>query len=159
MNNQRVVQTDALPPNVVNPLPAGATNIFDAGIIAQHNNNQLQNSLINGSKQNGGIRRRKRIRGGKRIQGGGTNPVVVVPSAPSYSPASGGNYKGIAELANKTAGQAVFDNTVTGNQSQVGAIAAKQDITYYGVKGGSKRTRRKSRRSKRRKSKRRKYSR
>ena len=151
MNNQRVVQTNALPPNVINPLPAGSTNIFSAGIIAQQNNNQLQNSLINGSKQNGGIRRRKRIRGG------GTNPVVVVPSAPSYSPASSGNFKGLAELANTTAQQAVFDNTVKGNQSQVGAIAAQQHNAYYGVKGGSKRTRRKSRRSKRRKSKRRKY--
>lgn len=153
MNNQRVVQTNALPPNVINPLPAGSTNIYSAGIIAQQNNNQLQNSLINGS-QNGGIRRRKRIRGG-----GTNNPVVVVPSAPSYSPASSGNFKGLAELANTTAQQAVFDNTVKGNQSQVGAIAAQQHNAYYGVKGGSKRTRRKSRRSKRRKSKRRKYSR
>ena len=153
MTNQRVVETNVLPPNVINPLPAGATNIYSAGMIAQHNNNQLQNNLINGPKQNGGIRRRKRIRGG------GTNPVVVVPGAPSYSPASGGNFKGIAELANKTAGHAVFDNTVTGNQSQVGAIATQQHNTYYGVKGGSKRTRRKSRRSKRRKSQRRKYSR
>lgn len=153
MTNQRVVQTNALPPNVINHLPAGATNIYSAGIIAQQNNNQLQNSLINGS-QNGGIRRRKRIRGGAP-----NNPVVVVPGAPSYSPASGGNFKGIAELANVTAQQSAFDNTVTGNQSQVGAIAAQQHNTYYGVKGGSKRTRRKSRRSKRRKSKRRKYSR
>lgn len=154
MNNQRVVQTNALPPNVINPLPAGSTNIYSAGIIAQQNNNQLQNSLINGPKQNGGIRRSKRIRGG-----GTNNPVVVVPNAPSYSPASGGNFKGLAELANTTAQQAVFDKTVTGNQSQVGAIAARQHNDYYGVKGGSKRTRRKSRRSKRRKSKRRKYSR
>jgi hypothetical protein len=30
MTNQRVVETNVLPPNVINPLPAGATNIFSA---------------------------------------------------------------------------------------------------------------------------------
>ena len=58
MNNQRVVQTGALPQNTVNPLEAGASNVFQSAAMKATNQNYLQNKLVNPS-QSGGIKKNK----------------------------------------------------------------------------------------------------
>jgi hypothetical protein len=151
MNNQRVVQTNALPPNVVKPFPGGANNIFSAGIIAQQNNNLLQSNL---TKQNGGIKHRKlktrkrikrrKLKTRKRIKrrklkGGANPPVVVVPGAQSYAPnasATNSINAQIAGLAISTNNNAVYDKT--GSQGDVNAISTAQNRVYYGAKGGAR---------------------
>ena len=159
MNNQRVVQTNALPPNVVKPFPGGANNIFSAGIIAQQNNNLLQSNL---TKQNGGIKHRKlktrklktrkrikcrKLKTRKRIKrrklnklkGGANPPVVVVPGAQSYTPnasATNSINAQITGLAISTNNNAVYDKT--GSQGDVNAISTAQNRVYYGAKGGAR---------------------
>jgi hypothetical protein len=128
-----VVKTDALAPNMLKPLPPGASDIYKAGIVKQQNELQLQQSLI------GGIRRRKKMRKSRRIKGGAT-PVVVVPGAPSYSPNIEQTNKlnvDIAKLANENYSNSVFDNTVGGNQAEVAKLFAEQQNVYNG-KGGKK---------------------
>jgi hypothetical protein len=140
MDFKNVVKTNALPPNVTNPLPGGAPNIYKAGIVKQQNEIALQKSLI------GGIRRRKKIRKSRRIcklaKKGGAAPVVVVAGAPSYSPNLGQTnelYGGIAKLANENYMNSVFDKTVNGNQAQVTKLLTRQQSLFKGgkKKGGS----------------------
>jgi hypothetical protein len=162
--NQRVVQTNALPPNVVASYPVGANNIFTAGKIAQQNNDMLQSKLTG---QNGGIKsckrrklsRRKLSKRNKRsrrhrklshrklshrklshrkLRGGNNPPVVIVPSAPSYAPnpaLTGATNAQITGLAIATNNNAVYDKTVS--QGDVNTIANSQNRVYYGSKGGS----------------------
>ena len=152
--NQRVVQTNALPPNVVASYPVGANNIFTAGKIAQQNNDMLQSKLTG---QNGGIKsckrrklsrrklskrnkrsRRHRKLSHRKLRGGNNPPVVIVPSAPSYAPnpaLTGATNAQITGLAIATNNNAVYDKTVS--QGDVNTIANSQNRVYYGSKGGS----------------------
>jgi hypothetical protein len=133
-----VVKTDALPPNVMKPLPPGASDIYKAGMVKQQNEAALQQSLI------GGIRRRKKMKKSRRIRKlakkGGAAPVVVVAGAPSYSPNLEQTNKlnvDIAKLANENYTNSVFDKTVGGNQAEVAKLSTQQQNTYNG-KGGQK---------------------
>jgi hypothetical protein len=135
MSSTNVVKTDALPSNVMKPLPPGASDIYKAGMVKQQNELELQQSLI------GGIKRRKKMRKSRRIKGGAT-PVVVVPAAPSYSPnieETNKLYGGIYDLANKNQSNAAYDGTVNGNQAEVAKISAAQQAPFKGgkKKGGS----------------------
>jgi len=128
-----VVKTDALEPNTMKPLPPGATDIYKAGIVKQQNEVALQQSLI------GGIKRRRKMRKTRRMKGG-TGPVVVVQSAPSYSPNLDATNKlntDIAKLANENYNNAIFDKTVDGNQAEVAKLSTQQQNVYNG-KGGKK---------------------
>jgi hypothetical protein len=130
-----VVKTDALPPNVMKPLPPGATDIYKAGIVKQQNEATLQQSLI------GGIRRHKKMKKSRRIKGGAA-PVVVVAGAPSYSPNLEETNKlntDIAKLANQNESNSIFDKTVGGNQAEVAKLSAQQQSPFKGgkKKGGS----------------------
>ncbi|NBQ17995.1 hypothetical protein EBU24_06800 [bacterium] len=132
----RVVQTNALPPNVIKPLPAGASNIYTAGIITQNQQNMLQNDLV-GSKQSGG---KQRYRGVNQRYRGGNPPVVQVPPAPSYAPnqaATNDINTQLAGLANSAKNNAVFDGTVGTGPGTTAALAAQQQAVYNG-KGGFK---------------------
>jgi|Laugresu1bdmlbsd_1035121.scaffolds.fasta_scaffold06244_3 hypothetical protein len=140
MNSQpRVVDTGAIPPNTIKPLPAGATNIYTAGIIKQTNQNIAQNNLV-GTKSGG---KRKRKSNQKYNYVGGIPPVSVVPSAPSYAVNKAeinANNTAIGGLALKVDNQAVFDKTVGEGPNTTAMLAAKQSATYYGngMKGGKK---------------------
>jgi hypothetical protein len=117
------------------PLPPGATDIYNAGIVKQQNEAALQQSLI------GGIRRRKKMKKSRRIKGGAA-PVVVVPGAPSYSPNLEQTNKlntDIAKLANQNESNSIFDKTVGGNQAEVAKLSAQQQSQFKGgkKKGGS----------------------
>jgi len=144
MNSQpRVVDTGAIPPNTIKPLPAGATNIYTAGIIKQTNQNIAQNNLV-GTKSGG---KRKRKSNQKYNYVGGIPPVSVVPSAPSYAVNKAeinANNTAIGGLALKVDNQAVFDKTVGEGPNTTAMLAAKQSATYYGngMKGGKKKRRR-----------------
>jgi hypothetical protein len=131
-----VVKTDALPPNVMKPLPPGASDIYKAGMVTQRNEAALQQSLI------GGIRRRKKMKKSRRIRKlvkkGGANPVVLAPAAPSYDTnpqATNANNMALTGLAVSTQNNMAFDTAK--NQSQVAAISAEQQAVYQG-KGGKK---------------------
>ena len=142
-NSQRVVQTDALPPNVTNPLPPGANNIYTAGIIKQNNQNEIQNKLTNYS---GGYKRRQLK--------GGNNPVIVVPSAPSYAvdqQSTNINTASIASLANSNKIQSALDSTVNGTQSDVAKISANQQSLYNGKGGYRKKNKKKTNKRKKNK--------
>lgn len=135
----RVVTTNALPSDKVEPLQAGASNVFQSAAMKSTNANVSQNTLINGSKgQNGGIK--------KQLRGGNSNsnsaPVVVVQSATSYDPnqsATNANNTEIAILANNAKAGAALD-IPGGSPAESAAITARQQNIYYG-KGGSKRRR------------------
>jgi hypothetical protein len=138
MGSTNVVKTDALPPNVMKPLPPGASDIYKAGMVTQRNEAALQQSLI------GGIRRRKKMKKSRHIRKlakkGGAVPVVVVPGAPSYSPNLEQTNKlntDIAKLANQNESNSIFDKTVGGNQAEVAKLSAQQQNIYNG-KGGQK---------------------
>lgn len=137
MGDQRIVKTNALPENTIKPLPPGAKGIGDAVSISLTNQYKMQNTLTN---QSGGIKKNKmRLRGG-------SPPVVVVGSAPSYydqnlSSATNANNIKLAELANKVQSQQSYDNTVGKSQASVAEISSNNDKLYYGNKGGSKRRR------------------
>lgn len=130
MNTElKIIDNTALPPQKITPLPPGASNIFEAGLITQKNEAALQQSLV------GGIRRRKKSR---RIKGGAI-PVIVAPSAPSFDTnpeLTNQLFGGLSELAMKTQNDAAFDRTVSGTQSEVAKIASEQQAPF---KGGRKR--------------------
>ena len=151
MNNQRVVQTGALPQNTVNPLEAGASNVFQSASMKATNQNYLQNKLVNPS-QSGGIKKNKmRMRGGANGVASNSAPVVVVTGAPSYdtNPAqTNANNTQLTALANTVAAQRALDGTVGGTQAQAAVISAKNEAIYNGgIKGGSS-TKKKRRASK-----------
>lgn len=123
----RVIQTDALPPNKIEPLEAGSNNVFNSAIQKSNNQNATQMKLIGGRK--------------KRYRGGATQPPhVQVVAAPSYAvnkaETNDINTK-IARLAVSNENYAAFDGTVNGNSGDTAVIAAQQQATYTG-KGGSK---------------------
>jgi len=131
MSSQQRVIPSALPPKEVTPLEAGAKNPFDSAIIKQNNQANLQNSLA-GNKQSGGK---------KRYRGGANPPVVQVVPASSIDPnkgATNANNEAIAKLALNNQNSAAYDGTVNGNPGDTAIIAAQQQATYYGTKGGSK---------------------
>lgn len=133
----RIVQTDAIPPQTINPLEAGSTNVFNSAIIKQNNQNQAQNTLA----QNGGkMYKSRRIRGG-------SVPVIVVPRAPSYAvdkDATNANNTAISTLANNAQNGAVYDNTLNGTQADVSLISSQQSAIYKGTGGSSYRKKRAS---------------
>jgi len=141
IQEQRIVQTDALPLNKVAPLELGAQNVFASAAMKSTNQNQLQNNLVN---QGGGVRKRKRhIRGGANGVANESAPVVVVTAAPSYdtNPAvTNANNTQLATLANIVSSQATLDKTVGGTQAQAAAISAKNEAIYYGNGGSRRRT-------------------
>jgi hypothetical protein len=128
MNNQRVVQTNSLPPNNVTPLEPGASNIFQSASLKSTNQNQLQSKLTN---QSGGTRRRL-------LRGGGSVPVISVTPAPSYAvnkDATNANNMQLSQLANTVGAQSALDGTVGGTQAQAAAISTKQQAIYNGSGG------------------------
>jgi len=130
INQQKIVNINALPQQTIKPLSAGANNIFESGMIAQQNEANLLNSL---NSLRGGIRRHK----SRRIKGGAA-PVVVVAGASSFDPnpkATNDNNAAIASLANKVMIGSAFDNTTS--QAQVAEIASRQQALYSG-KGGNR---------------------
>ena len=136
----RIIQTDAVPPNIQKPFPAGSNNVYNAGIVSQNNQNKLQNTLA----QNGGKMRKSRLRGG-------ATPVIGVQPAPSYAvdkDATNANNIAIAKLANNAQSQAALDSTVNGNQADAALISAKQQALYSGRGGSSSKKRRSSSKSK-----------
>lgn len=137
IQGQRVVQTNALPPNTVPPLEAGSSNIFESAAMKSTNQNQLQNTLV---KQGGRVRKCKmRMRGGANGVSSSAAPVVVVAGAASYDPnpaATNANNMQLAGLANTVSSQAALDQTVGKSQASAAAISAQQQAVYNG-KGGS----------------------
>jgi len=135
MNNIKIIDNTALPLQKTNPFPPGARNIFEAGLITQKNEAQLQQSLV-GNPLVGGIKRYKKMRKSREIKGGAT-PVIVAPSAPSFdtNPELTNNiFGGLSKLAIEAQNNAVFDETTS--QLQVDRIAAEQQALF---KGGKKR--------------------
>jgi len=133
----RVVQTDALPPNKVPPLEAGASNPFDSAIIKQNNQNIAQNTLAGNLKQSGG---KKRYRGGAALLSFAQTPVVQVAAAPSYAinkDATNDINTQITGLAVSNQNNAAFDGLTNSSPGATAQIAAQQQATYSG-KGGVK---------------------
>jgi hypothetical protein len=128
----KIIENTALPPQKITPLPPGASNIFEAGMITQKNEAALQQSLV------GGIRRRKKMLKSRRFKGGAI-PVIVAPSAPSFDTnpeLTNQLFGGLSELAMKTQNDAAFDKTVSGTEIDVAKISAAQQAPF---KGGRKR--------------------
>jgi len=141
VQGDRIVQTDALPQNKVQPLEAGSSNVFQSAAMKSTNQNQLQNTLI---KQGGGVRKRKmRLRGGANGVASNTTPVIVVSGPRSYDTNTHDttlNNTLLARLANTVAAQGALDGTVGQSQASAAAISAKNEAIYNG-KGGSRRRR------------------
>jgi hypothetical protein len=122
---QKIIQSDALPPNTIKPLEPGATSIFDSAIIKQNNQNNLQNKL-----------------GGRKQFKGGNPPVIQVSPSPSYalnkSETNAINAQ-ITGLAVNNQNQMAYDKLANnGNASDTAKIASQQQLIYNG-KGGFKR--------------------
>lgn len=136
VQGERIVQTNALPPQTIPPLEPGAPNVFASAAMKGTNQNQLQATL----GQNGGIKRRKmRMRGGANGVATNAAPVVVVAGAPSYDPnpaATNANNMQLAGLANTVSSQAALDGTVGQSQAVLAEAVNKQQSVYDG-KGGS----------------------
>lgn len=141
MNNQgeRVVTTNALPPNNQPNLEVGAINVQNSALLKQNNTNQLQNKL---GGQNGGKKRHKiSLKGGATGVMSNSAPVVQVAPVPSYTVGKAetiANNVALATLANNTQSQAALDKTVGGTQSQAAAISAQQQAVYNGTGGTHK---------------------
>ncbi len=131
-HQQRIIQTDALPPNIIKPFPQGSNSIYSAGIVTQNNQAQIQN-ILSGTNKLGGK---------KRYKGGATPPLVQVPQSPSYDPNKGTtnmNNQSIYELAISSKNNAAFDGTVGAGPSATAQIATQQQTLYNGtIRGGTK---------------------
>ena len=126
----KIIENTALPPQKITPLPPGASNIFEAGMITQKNEAALQQSLV------GGIRRRKKMLKSRRLKGGAI-PVIVAPSAPSFDTnpeLTNQLFGGLSELAMKTQNDAAFDKTVSGTEIDVAKISEAQQALFKGVR-------------------------
>jgi hypothetical protein len=129
MSNQQMIQSDAMPKQIVPAYPANSNSPMSAGLVKQQQQAELQNSL---AKTGGYRRRRTYTKGGAVIQ------VPPVPAGTISPAATGGNYKGITELAQQQSSQAVYDNSTS--PSQTAAIAAQQQS--QNKTGGSRRGKR-----------------
>jgi hypothetical protein len=119
-----IVANDAMPPPTVKPLPAGANNIYSAGVVQSNTQNALQNSLVN--RSGGGKKRKYGFKGGAAE--------VLVPTVPSYAANQSGaqtNNTALTTLSLKAGNAAAYDNTVNSNQAQVANISAQQNKVYY----------------------------
>jgi hypothetical protein len=140
MSNQpTMIQSTAMPTQVLPTMPPGSKGIMDAGVKQQQIQTQSQMALIG---KTGGS---KQMKGGKHraYMMGGNAPVVQVPPVPSGTvnpQATGVNYKGLTELAQQQAGQAVYDTAKT--PAQTASIAAQQQAVYNGKTGGSRKYKR-----------------
>jgi hypothetical protein len=129
MSNQpNMIQSTAMPPQVVPAMPAGATSPMSAGVKLQEQQNTNQMALI-GQGKSGGSKRRYLRRGGAAVV-----QVPPVPSGTVNPDATGGNYQALTSLSQNTQTQAVFDTATT--PAQTAGIAAQQQALY---KGGSSR--------------------
>ena len=127
MSNPKIIQSTAVPPQILSPMPVGATSINDAGIKIQQQQAQSQTALA----KTGGSKRKMR---------GGAVPLVQVPNPPSYSVNKGATQDSYTELTKVAQAQqtdATFDNAKT--PADTAALQAQQQSLYSGTsKGGSK---------------------
>ena len=128
MSNQpNMIQSNAMPQQVLTTMPPGSKGPMDAGVKMQQQQTDNQMALI-GKK--GGSRYRSKYNGGAA-------PVVQVPPVTAgvpHSSQTGDNYKGLTELAQQQQTQAVFDKAQ--NPGDTAALQAQQQAMY---KGGNKR--------------------
>jgi len=127
MSNPKIIQSTAVPPQILAPMPAGATSINDAGIKIQQQQAQSQTALA----KTGGSKRKMR---------GGAVPVVQVPNPPSYSVNKGAtqdSYTQLTKVAQDQQNGSTFDTAQT--SADTAALQAQQQALYSGTsKGGSK---------------------
>lgn len=104
-----------VPPQTVQALPAGATNIRNAAIVNQNNATAKQMALIGGKK--------------KRIYKGGAS-TITVPPVPSTGISDGGasanNYKMLTEATANQTVQAGYDACVGQGASCTAQVYATQ---------------------------------
>jgi len=133
MSNQpNMIQSNAMPQQVLTTMPPGSKGPMDAGVKMQQQQTNDQMALIGKS---GGSRRNR----GLRLRGGAT-PVVQVPPVTAGSAnaqLTGDNYKDLTALAQQQQTQAVYDSAK--NPGDTAAKQAQQEAIYKGgnKKGGS----------------------
>jgi hypothetical protein len=137
MSNQQIIQSDAMPQQVLTTMPPGSRGPMDAGVKMQQQQTASQMALIGGRKIRGS-RRNCMSKFMSKFMRGGVAPVVQVPpvSAGAVNPqATQANYTDLTKLTQMQAGQAAFDNAKT--PEQTAEIAAQQQALYSGKTGGS----------------------
>ena len=131
MSQPNIIQSEAMPPQIVSGMPPGATSPMNAGLISQQQQTADHMALIGKS---GGSKGRGRMT--RRRFHGGTTPVVQVPpiTAGAVNPQQTGTaYKDLTILAQNQATYSTYDNAKT--PGDTAAIQQQQQALY---KGGSK---------------------
>jgi len=127
MSKPIIIPSTAVPPQILPPMPAGATSINDAGIKIQQQQAQSQTALA----KTGGFKRKMR---------GGAVPLVQVPNPPSYAVNKGAtqdSYTQLTKVAQDQQTGSTFDNAKT--PADTAALQAQQQSLYSGTStGGSK---------------------
>jgi|688.fasta_scaffold08960_9 hypothetical protein len=137
MSNQQIIQSNAMPEQVLTTMPPGSKGPMDAGVKMQQQQTASQMALIGGRKIRGS-RRNCMSKYMSKFMRGGATPVVQVPpvSAGAVNPqATQSNYTDLTQLAQMQSSQAAFDNAKT--PEQTAGIAAQQQALYSGKTGGS----------------------
>jgi len=119
-NVQPVFKSTAMPAATMPNYPDKSYSPMTAGVILQQQQNASQLKLINAS-------------GGRRLRGGQSNALILVPPVPAGAvdpAATKGNYTAITNLAEVGASQSVYDSAQTKE-----AVAANQKA---GSKKGGK---------------------
>ena len=132
-NQSNMIQSTAMPPQVVPTMPAGATSPMSAGVKLQEQQNASQMALIGQGKSGGSKRRRSMKRGGAAVV-----QVPPVPSGTVNPQATSGNYQALTTLSQNQQTQAVYDTATT--PAQTAAIQQQQNAMYQG--GSSRRGKR-----------------
>jgi hypothetical protein len=133
MSQPNIIQSEAMPPQIVAGMPPGATSPMNAGLISQQQQTASHMALIGKS---GGSKGRMTRRMTRRRFHGGTTPVVQVPpiTAGAVNPQqTGAAYKDLTILAQNQSNYSTYDNAKT--PGDTAAIQQQQQALY---KGGSK---------------------